>query len=363
MKALVTGGGGFLGSAIVRLLRERGDAVRSFSRGTYPALDALGVEQVRGDLGDANAVAKATAGCDIVFHVAAKAGVWGSWREYYDANVVGTENVIAACRATGIRRLVFTSSPSVTFAGVDQNGVNESEPYPTKFLAHYPHTKALAEQAVLKANGPDLATVALRPHLIWGPGDPHLIPRLVERARAGKLKRIGQESKLVDTIYVDNAAVAHLQAADQLAQTSGSRSGARSASEASVSSLACASGSAGGDNLLNSASASASPVAGKAYFLSQGEPVPLWDFVNRVLAVAGLPPVTKSVPVRLAYTVGAVLENAYRILRFRGEPPMTRFVAKQLSTAHWFDLTAARRDFGYAPAISTDEGLRRLNIV
>ncbi|HEX3147863.1 MAG TPA: NAD-dependent epimerase/dehydratase family protein [Gemmataceae bacterium] len=322
MKALVTGGGGFLGGAIVRLLRERGDEVRSFSRGAYSALDALGVEQVRGDLGDANAVAEAAAGCEIVFHVAAKAGVWGPWREYYEANVVGTENVLAACRANGIRRLVFTSSPSVTFAGVDQSGVNESEPNPARFLAHYPHTKALAEQAALKANGPELATIALRPHLIWGPGDPHLIPRLIERARAGRLKRIGKESKLVDTIYIDNAAVAHLQAADKLAPRSA--------------------------------------VAGKAYFLSQGEPMPLWDFVNRVLEVAKLPPVTKSVPAGVAYFAGGAMELLFRLLSLRGEPPMTRFVARQLSTAHWFDLSAARRDFGYAPAISTDEGLRRL---
>ena len=322
MKALVTGGGGFLGGAIVRLLRESGDSVRSFSRDSYRALDSLGVEQVRGDLSDPAAITAAAVGCDIVFHVAAKAGVWGPWLEYYRANVLGTENVLAACKANGIRRLVFTSSPSVTFAGVDQNGVDELVPYPLRYLAHYPHTKALAEQAVLEANGPELATVTLRPHLIWGPGDPHLIPRLIERARAGRLKRVGRESKLVDTVYVDNAAVAHLQAGDRLAPNS--------------------------------------PVAGKAYFLSQGEPVPLWDFVNRVLAAADLPPVTRSVPVGLAYAAGAALEGVYRLLRLRGEPPMTRFVARQLSTAHWFDLSAARRDLGYSPAVSTEEGLRRL---
>jgi nucleoside-diphosphate-sugar epimerase len=322
VNVLVTGGGGFLGGAIVRLLRERGDTVRSFSRGTYAALDALGVEQVRGDLGDLDAMTAATAGCDVVFHVAAKAGFWGPWAEYYRANVVGTDNVLAACRANRVPRLVFTSSPSVTFTGVDQNGVNESEPYPRRFLAHYPHTKALAEHAVLAENGQKLATVALRPHLIWGPGDPHLTPRLIERARAGRLRRIGSEPKLVDTTYVDNAAAAHLQAADRLGR--------------------------------------GSSVAGRAYFLSQGEPEPLWDFVNRVLGVAGLPSVTGSVPARVAYGAGAVLEMVYRILRLRGEPPMTRFVARQLSTAHWFDLSAARRDLGYQPAVSTAEGLKRL---
>lgn len=322
MNALVTGGGGFLGGVIVRMLRERGDTVRSFSRDKYPALDALGVEQTKGDLADADAVAAASRGCDIVFHVAAKAGVWGRWSDYYQANVVGTENVIAACRKHAIRRLVFTSSPSAIYAGVDQNGVNESEPYPARFLAHYPHSKAIAEQAVLAANSPDLATVSLRPHLIWGPGDPHLVPRMIEQARAGKLRRIGKESKLVDTTYVDNAATAHLQAADRLDVES--------------------------------------PPAGNAYFVSQGEPAPLWDFVDKVLAIAELPPVTNCVSRRLAFATGAYYELMYRMLGRTREPPMTRFVARQLSTAHWFDLTAARRDFGYSPRVSTEEGLRRL---
>jgi nucleoside-diphosphate-sugar epimerase len=322
MNALVTGGGGFLGGAIVRLLYKRGDHVRSFSRQSYPVLEKLGVEQVQGDVADLASISSAVSGCDIVFHVAAKAGVWGRWDDYYRANVIGTESVIAACRANGVRRLVFTSSPSVTFAGVDQNGVDESEPYPNRFLAHYPHTKALAEQAVLAANGPELATVALRPHLIWGPGDPHLIPRLIERAKAGRLKRIGRESKLVDTIYVDNAAAAHLLAADRLEP--------------------------------------GSAVAGRAYFLSQGEPEPLWDFINKVLSAAGLPPVTKAVPAGVAYAAGTALETVYRLFRLRGDPPMTRFVARQLSTAHWFDLSAARRDFGYVSAISSAEGLKRL---
>jgi len=322
MKVLVTGGGGFLGGAIVRLLRERGDSVRSFSRGSYPALESLGVEQVRGDLGDPSAVAKATEGCEVIFHVAAKAGVWGPWSEYFQANVIGTQNVLAACRTHGIRKLVFTSSPSITFAGVDQNSVNESEPYPKKFLAHYPHTKSIAEKAVLTANGSDLATVALRPHLIWGPGDPHIIPRLVDRARAGKLRQIGREPKLVDTTFVDNAAQAHLQAADRLDI--------------------------------------GSPIAGRAFYLSQGEPEPMWDFVNRVLAVHGLPPVTRSVSPRIAYLAGTILEWIYRVLPLKGEPPITRFVAKQLSTAHWYDLTAAKRDLGYEPRVSTAEGFRRL---
>ncbi|VTS03709.1 NAD-dependent epimerase/dehydratase family protein [Tuwongella immobilis] len=321
-RVLVTGGGGFLGSAIVRQLRQRGVQVVSMSRKSYPELEQIGVQQISADLEDAKAVSEAISGCESVFHVAAKAGIWGLESEYHRANVVGTEHVIAACRTHGVKRLVFTSSPSVTFAGTDQEGVDESEPYPETYLAPYPKTKAIAERLALAANGATLAVVALRPHLIWGPGDPHLVPRLVERAKQGKLRRIGNRPNRVDTIFVENAAEAHLQAWERLAP--------------------------------------GSTVAGKAYFLSQGEPMPLWDFINQILQIAGVPPVTRSIPAGLAVFAGGLLEWWYRTTGRRGEPPMTRFVARQLSTAHWFDLSAARRDFGYAPKISTAEGLRRL---
>jgi nucleoside-diphosphate-sugar epimerase len=323
MTALVTGGGGFLGNALVRQLREHGVTVRSFSRQIYPKLSELAVEQIQGDLADPDAVAGAAKGCDIIYHVAAKAGVWGKYRDFYRANVTGTENILKACRQHGIAKLVFTSSPSVVYHGVDQNGVDESEPYPRRFLSAYPETKAIAERMVLQANGPELATVSLRPHLIWGPGDPHLIPRILERARAGKLRQIGSASKLVDTIYVENAATAHLRAGQKLAI--------------------------------------GSTIAGKAYFLSQGEPMPLWDFINRILEIANLPPVKRQISVFAAYNIGRILEWIYRVFGLNSEPPMTRFVALQLSTAHWFNLDAARRDLGYSPAISTEEGLRRLS--
>ena len=322
MKALVTGGGGFLGSAIVRQLLARGDEVVSFSRGEYPHLTALGVEQRRGDLSDLNALVRAATGCDIVFHVAAKAGVWGSFQEYPLANVAGTENVIAACRVLSITRLVYTGSPSVVFDGSDVEGGDESLPYPAHFEAHYPHTKALAEKAVLAANSPTLSTVSLRPHLIWGPGDNHLVPRIVAKARSGKLRRIGQRPCPVDTVYVENAAEAHLNAADRLAH--------------------------------------GAPPAGKAYFITNGEPLPLWEMVNRILAAAGLPPETRSVSPLLAYAAGTVCEALWRSMRLTGEPPMTRFVARELATAHWFDISAAKNDLGYQPRISIDEGLRLL---
>jgi nucleoside-diphosphate-sugar epimerase len=322
MKALVTGGGGFLGGAVVRLLRQRGRVVRSFTRTAYPWLDELGVEQCFGDLADTAAVEKATAGVDVVYHVAAKAGVWGRYDDFVATNVTGTENVIAACRKHGIRRLVYTSTPSVVHGGGDLEGADESVPYPAHYEAYYPETKAKAERAVLAANGPDLATVALRPHLIWGPGDPHLVPRIVARAREGKLRRIGSRPVKVDVTYIDNAADAHVLAGEKLAVGA-----------------AC---------------------AGKAYFISNGEPVELWAFIDRVLAVAGLPPVARSVSVWKAKLAGRVLEWTYRVLRLPGEPPMTRFVASQMSTSHWYDITAARRDLGYVPAVGIEEGLRRL---
>ena len=324
VKALVTGGGGFLGKAIVKLLLARGDQVRSFSRNTYPALAELGVDQHSGEISDAAAVLRAVEGCDIVFHVAAKAGVWGPYEEFYRANVLGTRNVIEACRQHGIRRLVYTSSPSVVFDGTDMEGVDESVPYPDHFEAFYPQTKASAEQLILQANDDRLATVALRPHLIWGPEDNHLVPRILERGARGALRRIGTRACLVDTIYIDNAAAAHLQAADRL----------------EVGSM----------------------VAGKAYFLSQGQPLPIWEVVNRILEAGGLPPVSQTISPGLAYTAGAVLETIYRYLRLKGEPRMTRFVARELSTAHWFDLSAARRDFGYAPQVSFDEGIEKLRV-
>jgi nucleoside-diphosphate-sugar epimerase len=298
---LVTGATGFLGGAIVRALSARGDRVRAFCRRATPELTALGVELALGDLRDAQAVAAACRDCELVFHTAAVAGIWGPWNLFYETNTLGTQYVLDGCRAAGVERLVFTSSPSVTFDGRPQENVDESAPYPTTWLCHYPHTKALAEQAVLAANGQaGLLTCALRPHLIWGPGDPHLI----------------------DTTYIDNAVDAHLAAAQAL------RPG--------------------------------SPVCGQAYFLSQGEPVNCWSWIDELLAQAGLPPVRKSISLAPARRLGHALELVYGALRLSGEPPMTRFLAAQLGQPHYFDIGRARRDFGYAPRVDMVEGMRRL---
>lgn len=330
MNALVTGGGGFLGQAIVRQLVARGDRVRSFGRGAYPELESLGVDVLRGDIRDAAAIDAACGGVDCVFHTAALAGIGLHFDECDAVNRGGTENVLAACRRQGVGRLIHTSSPSVAFAGEDQRGVDERAPLALEWLkrhrAWYSYTKALAEQLVL-ADGANQVTktCALRPHLIWGPGDNHLIPRVIARARAGKLRRVGDGTNLVDICYVDNAAAAHLAAADALA-------------------------------LPNS------PVAGKAYFLSQGTPVNCWQWIDEILALAGLPPVTKSVSLGVASAAGAACEAAWRLLPLGGEPPMTRFLAAQFAKSHWFDISAARRDFRYEPAISTAEGMWRLGV-
>lgn len=320
--ALVTGGGGFLGKAIVKRLMERGFSVRSFSRGAYPELEAAGVQCFRGDLADGEGVAEAVEGCDVVFHVGAKAGVWGAYADYYDANVRGTENVLSACVRHGVGRLVYTSSPSVVHGGEAIEGGNESLPYPEHFEAPYPETKAMAEQMVLAVNGPDLLTVALRPHLIWGPEDNHLVPKIVARARAGKLKLVGDGDNLVDTVYIDNAADAHLDALDRL------NDGA-----------AC---------------------CGKPYFITNGEPRPIKEIVNSIVGAAGLPPVDRSIPIGVAVVAGKTLELAHRLFAPSREPMMTAFLARQLGTAHWFDITGARRDLGYEPAVSLDEGFERL---
>jgi len=322
MKVLVTGGGGFLGSAIVARLLDAGYEVHTLARSDYPALRERGAETHQGDIAHYASVDQAARGCDAIVHAAAKAGVWGPYIEYYDTNVVGTQNVINACKRHGISKLVHTSTPSVAFHGTDQEGVDERTPYPTKYLAAYPKTKAIAEQMVLQANGAELATVALRPHLIWGPGDTQLGPRLIERARAGKLRLVGSGRQKVDATYVDNAAQGHALALERLAPDA-----------------AC---------------------AGNAYYITNDEPTPIAEVVNRILGADGLPECDKRIGAQTAYAVGAALEWAYRALGKRDEPPMTRFVAKQLATAHWYDIGAAREDLEYTPIVSMDEGFARL---
>ena len=324
MKVLVTGGSGFLGQGLCRGLLAQGHAVFSLQRHHSDALVALGVTQVLGALDDVAKVRSTLAGVDAVMHNAAKASGWGVWQDFERTNVTGTAVLLAEARSAGIRRFVYTSTPSVVHAGTTPvRGGNEGNtPYATHFSAHYPHSKMLAERAVLAANAPDFATVALRPRLIWGPGDTQLLPRLVERARAGRLRFIGDGSNRMDCTYIDNVVQAHLLALEHL------QPGAT--------------------------------CAGKAYFISNGEPMPIRDIVNGLLDAAGAPMVQSSVPFAMAYAAGMLCETLWRVFRATGEPPMTRFLAEQLSTEHWYDCSNARRDFGYVPQVSLAEGLRRL---
>lgn len=323
MRVLVTGLGGFLGGEIGRLLLLQGAQLRTLSRRPLPEWEARGVEVLSGALEDPRSVAKACRDQQVVFHVAARAGVWGSFSDYEDSNVVGTINVLEACQDAGVKKLIYTSSPSVTFDGGEACGVNESKPYPEYFLNFYSETKARAEKQVLLANAVGgLSTVALRPHLIWGPGDPHLLPRLLAASRAGRLRQVGAGNNLVDITYIENAAQAHLLAEQKLEADS--------------------------------------PLAGKAYFISDGEPVSLWNWIGQILEALGYAPVRGQVSLQQARLLGGALEWLYRTFRLEGEPPMTRFTACQLGTSHYYDLSAARQDFGYQPVVAFEEGMRRM---
>ncbi|MFI5355766.1 MAG: NAD-dependent epimerase/dehydratase family protein [Opitutales bacterium] len=324
MSTLVTGGTGFLGRHLVERLLAEGRPVTVLARHSAPDLEARGVRVIRASLEDAPAVAAACAGVSTVFHVAARVGVWGRYDDFLRTNVIGTEALLAGCRRHGVSRLVYTSTPSVVYTGGDLAGVDESLPLTKDCPSPYPLTKAIAEAAVLAANCPELRTVALRPHLIWGPGDPHLVPRVLARARRGRLRIVGSGQNRVDLVHVANAVDAHF-----LAETA----------------------------LLKPAVAGREPAAaGRAYFITNDEPVILWDWINGLLTALGRRPVTKHLSLEAASRIGAYCEAAWRWLPLRGEPPMTRFVAKELATDHWFNIAAAKRDLGYAPAVSMAAG-------
>jgi len=320
-KALVTGGGGFVGKAIVKMLVQLDVETKVLGRHRYPEIESLGGECIVGNISDTEATDKATEGVDIVFHVAALAGIWGSWKKYYTTNVLGTDIVVGSCMRNNVPMLVYTSTPSVVFNRADIKGGDERLPYATEYLCHYAKSKVMAEKRVLGANCPDLLTCAIRPHLIWGPGDPHLLPRLLDSGHKGSLKRVGDGSNFVDISYIENVAYAHILAAKNLSEKK--------------------------------------TAAGKAYFISQENPVNLWDWINNLFVAMDIDRVQKSVPFPVAYRLGFVLEIVYRIARLQKEPKMTRFLAEQLAKSHYFSIENAKKDLGYEPVISTAEGLQR----
>lgn len=320
MRVLVTGAGSLLMRRLVELSLARGDEVTCVQR--RPVTVPAGVRVVAGDVRDAVVVAQAMAGCDAVVHGAARVGVTGTWDEFRSVNVDGTSVVLAAARRAGVQRFVHVSTPSVAHVGRSLVGEG-AQPARTgrRGRAYYAESKALAEQVALSAGDDDLAVVAVRPHLVWGPGDTQLVGRIVAAARRGRLPLIAGGRALVDTTYLDNAAEALVAALDAV------RPG--------------------------------SVVAGRAYLVANGEPRPIRDLLLGICHAMGERPRTVTVPAGMARVVGSVLERVWP--RFtEAEPPLTRFVAEQMATAHWFDLSDTYRDLAWMPRISIDEGLRRL---
>lgn len=320
MRVLVTGGGGFIGRHLVQQLVQRGATVRSLGRRPQAELAQLGVEVLCGDLTDADFLYKACAGMEAVFHVAAKAGIWGPRSEYYAVNVTGTDQLLRACQRAGVRRFVYTSTPSVVFNRRPHRGSNESIGYGSRWLCHYAETKALAEQRALAANSPTMGVAALRPHLVFGPGDPHLLPKLLESIQAGRLKIVGDGRNQVDVSYVEDVVAAHLNALDALTKQP-------------------------------------EVVGGQAYFISQDQPVNLWDWLNRILSDLGHAPLTRKVPLPVAYAAGGASEFVWSLLKKRSDPPMTRFVAVELAKSHYFNIAAAKEHLGYRPRFAMERAI------
>jgi len=340
----ITGASGFIGGKLAERFLAAGRTVRVLARRPLPELEQLGAQVVRGDLHDAAALAAGCAGVETVFHVAGRVGVWGPADDFFRVNVEGTRQVLAACRAAGVPRLVYTSSPSAVFNGGDLAGADESAPLCVEAPCAYPTSKAAAERLVTAANSRELATVSLRPHLVWGPGDRNVVPRVLAQARKGRLKIVGAGRNLVDCTHISNVVDAHVLAERAIAQSNPI-------------------GYSGGEDVRGEAAVHSAPVGdarGKAYFITNDEPIVLWDWINELLRGVGIPPLTRQVSVATAYRAGAVLETLWRFLPLKGEPPMTRFVAKELATDHWFRIDAAKRDLGYIPKITMAEGTRQL---
>lgn len=342
---LVTGGTGFLGSHLVAKLLASGRSVTVVSRQPRPQLTAQGIRVVVGPLHDASVCAEAVQGAGTVFHVAARVGVWGRDEDFHRDNVVATETLLTAAQTGGVGRFVYTSTPSVVYNGRNLAGADESLPLTTACPSPYPLTKARAEAAVIAANRDGFLTTALRPHLIWGVGDPHLVPRILARARAGRLRIVGDGQNRVDMVHITNATQAHLDAerALDVFNQYGYSSPEESTSEQ-----------------VKSPDFAPRSAAGKAYFITNDEPVNLWDWINTLLESLGEPPVRKSISLGAASRIGSICETLWRVLPLRGEPPMTRFIAAELAKDHWFDLTAAKRDLGYKPTVTMAAGTAEL---
>ncbi len=356
----ITGASGFIGGKLAERLLAAGRKVRVLARRPLPELEKRGAHIVSGDLHDTAALSRGMEGSGTVFHVAGRVGVWGPDEDFFHVNVEGTRHVIAACRAARVPRLVYTSSPSVVFNGGDLAGVDESAALCTQAPCAYPTSKAAAERLVATANDASLATVALRPHLVWGPGDRNIIPRVLKLARAGRLKIIGPGRNLVDCTHITNVVDAHLLAEHALAHAGLAPDARPICNLIGYSSPGSTRDTDGKRNLLGYTSPDARDPRGRAYFITNGEPVVLWDWINELLRGLGEPPATKHVSLATAYRAAGVLEFLWRVLPLKGEPPTTRFVVKELATDHWFKIDAARRDLDYHPRVTMAAGTAEL---
>ena len=315
MKVLVTGASGMLGRATAQALLERGDEVCVFQR--RPSW--VPCREVLGDVADPAAVLRATQGQDAVVHLAAKVDVVGRWPDYARANVEGTRAVVDACLTRGVGRLVHVSSPSVAHSGRSLVGAGAGPADPAAARGHYARSKAVAEQCALSADSAALAVLAVRPHLVWGPGDTQLVARIVARARAGRLPVLGTGAALIDTTYVDNASAALVAAVD-----------------------ACG------------------PAHGEPLVVTNGEPRPVLEVLTRLCLAAGVPAPGHRVPAWLARTAGTAVDAGWALAGRQDEPPITRFLAEQLTTAHWFDQRRTRELLGWRPEVDLDTGFGRL---
>lgn len=319
MKVLVTGASGLLGRAVAQLLFDSGYSVRTLQRS---AVDDPW-ESMQGTVADPDVAARAVAGVDAVIHLAAKVSITGQWADFVTTNIVGTRQLVTAARHAGARDFVFVSSPSVAHFGSSIVGAGAGTADPERARGHYARSKAAAEELALAADSPEFRVTAIRPHIVWGPGDTQLVEPVVQRARAGRLPLLDGGRALIDTTYIDNAAAAIVRGLVRMDYAHG-----------------------------------------QALVVSNGEPRPVGELIAGICAAAGVSAPGYSVPGWLARGAGSVIEKAWSVADARGlvhdEPPMTRFLAEQLSTAHWFDQRHTQAVLDWRPAVSLDDGLARL---
>lgn len=322
MKIIITGGRGFVGKALSQKFINSNHSIHTIGRSSHFTKSDFpeNCQHHYFDLANAPIPEDIFKGTDLIFHIAAKAGVWGKYSDFYSSNVTATRNILSACKKYKVNKLIYTSTPSVVFSGQPIVSGTESLPYGSTGLSAYAETKCIAEHEILEANDPGkLNTIALRPHLIWGEGDPHLLPRVIDRHKKGKLRIVGEGENKVDLTHVDNVVHAHICAMEALVKNT--------------------------------------TLGGNAYFIGQNEPVNLWDWLNKIFSILDLPKLTKKISFQKAYLLGSSLEKIWSILHLKGEPPMTRFVASQLAHDHWFSIKSAKKDLGYEPIRNMNDSL------